>query len=184
VIALTPACDVMLALLAEVADGQLANSSPCAEYRVAHLVDHIDQVSQLFTVVACGGVTEPFAGRPVTARLALNWRGIVGEHVQELGKAWGYPGPWTGSTSIFGLDLPNETWGKIALTELVIHAWDIAKATDRSLDLPEPTAQAVFDHVAAFVPTAPVPGLFGPPVEVPPNAVLLDRIVAITGRTP
>ena len=59
-----------------------------------------------------------------------------------------------------------------------------AKATGQSLDLPEHTLQACLDHVAKFVPNAPVPALWGPPVEVAPGAALLDRIVAITGRAP
>jgi hypothetical protein len=32
-------------------------------------------------------------------------------------------------------------WGKIALTELVVHGWDIAKATGQPFDLPEGTGQ-------------------------------------------
>jgi hypothetical protein len=50
-------------------------------------------------------------------------------------------------------------WGKITLTELVVHGWDIATATGQPFDLPEHTLQACFQHVATFVPNAPVPGL-------------------------
>ena len=72
-----------------------------------------------------------------------------------------------------GVELSNTTWGKITLTELVVHGWDIAIAIGHPFDLPEHTLQACFDHVAVFVPNAPLPDLWGPPVEVPQDAALL-----------
>jgi len=104
--------------------------------------------------------------------------------VQALGKAWDDPAAWEGIGNVPDSDLSNTTWGKITLTELVVHGWDIATATGQPFDLPEQTLQACFDHVAVFVPNAPLPDLWGPPAEVPPDASLLDRIVAITGRVP
>ena len=76
------------------------------------------------------------------------------------------------------------TWAKIALTELMVHGWDLARATGQPFDLPEPTLRACLEHVAVFVPAAPLPELWDPPVAVAADAGLLDRIVAITGRTP
>ncbi|MFF3489561.1 hypothetical protein ACFYXC_41015 [Streptomyces sp. NPDC002701] len=38
--------------------------------------------------------------------------------------------------------------------------------------------------VAEFAPNAPVPQLWGTAVEVDAAAPLLDRVLAITGRTP
>ena len=72
--------------------------------------------------------------------------------------------------------LPPDTRPRHALTDRVEHGWDLARATGQRFDLPDPTLQACFDHVAAFVPDAPVPGLFGPAVEVPGDATLLDRL--------
>lgn len=106
------------------------------------------------------------------------------EHVQALGRAWDHPAAWEGIGNLPGSDLPNMTWGKINLRELVVHGWDLAKATGQPFELPEQLPQASFDHVAAFVSNAPLRDLWGPPVEVLPDASLLDRIVAVTGRAP
>jgi uncharacterized protein (TIGR03086 family) len=122
--------------------------------------------------------------RPDAVHLSPHWRDIVTQHIGELGEAWDDPLAWQGSANVPGLDLSNEMWGKITLTELIVHGWDIAKATGQSFDLPERTLQACLDHVAKFVPNAPVPALWGPPVDIAPDAALLDRIVAITGRAP
>ena len=177
---LKPACDRMIKALVGVADDQLASPTPCSEYTVGDLIDHVDLVSRGATALA------RHAALPGTeaGHLAPHWRDSVTQHIRELGEAWDDPRAWQGSANVPGSDLSNETWGKITLTELIVHGWDIAKATGQSLDLPEHTLQACLDHVAKFVPNAPVPALWGPPVEVAPGAALLDRIVAITGRAP
>lgn len=106
------------------------------------------------------------------------------QHARALGKAWDDPAAWHDSGNMLGSDLSNEMWGKITLTELVVHGWDICKATGQPFDLPQITLRACLDHVTTFVPNAPVPGLWGPPVGVAPDATLIERIVAITGRHP
>jgi uncharacterized protein (TIGR03086 family) len=118
------------------------------------------------------------------AHFEPDWRDIVPQNLQALGKAWDDPAAWEGIGGVPGSELSNTTWGKITLTELVVHGWDIATAIGQTFDLPENTLQACFDHVAVFVPNAPLPDLWGPPIEVSPDAPLLDRIVAITGRAP
>jgi uncharacterized protein (TIGR03086 family) len=104
--------------------------------------------------------------------------------VRTLGEAWDDPAAWQGGGNVPGSDLSNATWGNIALTELVVHGWDIAQATGQPFEPAEPTLRACLDHVAAFLPNAPIPTLWGPPVDIVPGAGLLDQIVAITGRRP
>jgi uncharacterized protein (TIGR03086 family) len=184
VIDLKPACHEMNKLLAGLTDDQLASSSPCTEYTVGDLVDHVDLVSRGATALA-RHATPPGAGPgPDAAHRDPHWRDSVTQHVRELGAAWDDPVAWQGSVNMPGSDFSNEMWGKITLTELIVHGWDIAQATGQSFDLPEHTLQACLDHVATFVPNAPFPALWGPPVDVAPGAALLDRIVAITGRAP
>jgi len=181
VIDLKPACHRMIDVLVGVTDDQLTSASPCTEYTVGDLIDHVDQVSRGATTLARRAAELPGPGG---AHRDARWRDSVARHVLELGEAWDDPAAWQGSGNVPGSDLSNEMWGKITLTELVVHGWDIAKATGQPFDLPEHTLQACLDHVAEFVPNAPVPALWGPPVDVAPDAALLDRIVAITGRVP
>jgi uncharacterized protein (TIGR03086 family) len=79
-----------------------------------------------------------------------------------LATAWAEPAAWTGTTSRWGLELSNERWGQIVLTEMVVHGWDVARGTGQTFELPERTLQAVFDHVTTFVPNSPAPDAFGP----------------------
>ncbi len=178
---LNPACEAMVDVLAGVADDRLTSPSPCTEYTVGDLIDHVDLVAQGATALALGSSDLPDIGY---SHLEPDWRDIVTQHVLALGKAWDDPAVWEGMGNVPGSDLANATWGKIALTELVVHGWDIATATGQAFDMAEHTLQACFEHVVAFVPNAPLPDLWGSPKDVPPDAALLDRILAITGRDP
>jgi uncharacterized protein (TIGR03086 family) len=182
---LNPACDGMVAVLAGVTDGQLGDSTSCASYTVGDLIDHVDQVARGACALARHSPELPDVGAgPDAANLQPGWRSSVSQHVRMLGQVWDDPAAWLGGGGVPGSDLSNETWGRITLTELVVHGWDIARATGVPFDLPESTLRACLDHVTAFVLNAPFPSLWGPPITVPFDASTLDRIVAITGRAP
>jgi len=186
VIDLKPACEQMIVVVARITDDQLSSSSPCVEYSVGELIDHVDHVSRLFTALALHdtqGLQEAATG-PVDAHLEPDWRDSVAQHIRALGNAWDDPAAWQGGGNVPGSDLSNEMWGKITLTEMVVHGWDIAKATGQPFNLPIHTLQTCHDHVAEFLPNAPNPALWGPPVDVASDAILIERIVAITGRLP
>ncbi|MCG8915798.1 maleylpyruvate isomerase family mycothiol-dependent enzyme [Actinokineospora sp. PR83] len=158
-------CAEVAALVEGVRDDQRAAPTPCAEYTVADLLDHLDGVAVGFTVAAD--------------------RVGVADRLRGLADAWGVPAAWEGETEgPVGLVLPNAVWGRIVLTEVVVHGWDLATATGNGLALPEDALRHCYEHVVRFVPEAPLPELWGPPVAVPPDAPLLDRILGITGRTP
>ncbi|GAB3684115.1 TIGR03086 family metal-binding protein [Saccharopolyspora tripterygii] len=165
---LTPACREFAALLSTVTDDQLDLPTPCSEYDVGEVIAHVDEAAQGFTALA--------SARPGP--------GDARSHVLELGRAWSSPAAWGGETAAGGVLLRNEVWGRIALTEVVVHGWDLAQATGTPLHLTDDTLRACWAHVRVFVPSAPLPELWGPPVEVADDAPLLDRIVAMTGRDP
>jgi len=70
-------------------------------------------------------------------------RELIGQHVHALATVWQEPSAWQGSTDV-GIELTNEVWGRIALTEMVVHGWDPATATGQPFELPEGTLQAVW----------------------------------------
>lgn len=72
----------------------------------------------------------------------------------------------------------------VALTEVVVHGWDLARATGQLYDIDAATAKAVLPHVEQIAAEEPVEGLFERAVPVADDAPVLDRIVAMTGRNP
>lgn len=181
---LMPACHRMIEIVADVGDGRLSDATVCTGYSVGDLIDHVDLVADGFAALALGKPGDVPDRTPTAANLGDGWRDGVVEHLRALGTAWEDPAAWRGSTDIGGVELANEVWAKVALTEVVVHGWDLAKATGQPVDMPEDAVRHCLDHVAVFVPNAPAPGLWGPAVDVPADAPLIDRVVAITGRTP
>jgi uncharacterized protein (TIGR03086 family) len=173
----------MREVIGGITDDQLGAPTPCTDDTVADLVDHVDELTRGATGLALGDGDAMVAGRHALHR-EPDWQGVLADRLDALGAAWDDQAAWEGTGNVPGFDLSNETWAKIALTELVVHGWDLAVATGQRVDLPTPTLQACFDHVVAFIPDSPVPELWGPPVEVAGSAPLLDQIVGITGRTP
>lgn len=175
---LNPACRAMAHLITGIADYQRAAKTPCAEWSVADVVEHVDQTAQAFACVA--RKTETVAAAPAPEE----WRDAAVRNVEILGKAWDEPVAWQGNGCAAGLEMPNERWGRIALTEMVVHSWDLAVATAQPFEMPDATLRACLAHVVEFLPKAPIPELWGPPIEVTAEVPLIDRIVAATGRRP
>ena len=179
---LTVAARRIAGLVDSVGDDALGRPTPCEGYTVGDLLDHIAGAVVAFTAAA---VKQPLDGGPRgdAANLGDDWRTRIPQEVLGLADAWRTPDAWTGMTAAGGVDLPGDLAGVVALDELVIHGWDLAKATGQDPAYDGPGLEAVYATVAKFRASG-IEGLFGPPVTVPDDAPLLDRILGLAGRDP
>ena len=184
---LGPAAQRLGALVSAIPDEQLAAPTPCPDYSVGDLVEHVGGLAQAFTAAATKNTADAAPGGPSgdASRLVDDWRVQIPRDLDALAVAWRDPDAWTGMTSAGGVDLPGEIAGLVALDELVIHGWDVARATGQDYDVDAPSLAAVHQFVEGFsAPGADRGGLFGPVVAVPDDAPLLDRTVGLAGRDP
>lgn len=72
----------------------------------------------------------------------------------------------------------------VALDELVLHGWDLARATGQPFDVEPADAAALLPFLERSASPEGTPGLFGPAVPVPADAPVLDRLVGLAGRDP
>ena len=183
---LTPATEAMERVLDGVRDDQMESPTPCTEYTVGDIIDHVEQTAYIAAAVGRRdeAVLAQVGGAPRPVHAEPDWRQVLAEDLVELALAWKAPAAWEGPGALPGSDLPSGTWGRIFLTEMVVHGWDLAVATGQGYELDASTAQVCWEHVSVFLQGAPLPALWGPPVGVGEDAPLLDRIVAMTGRDP
>lgn len=181
---LGPAARRMAALVAVTPDEALDAPTPCPDFVVADLLDHIGTFSAAFRRVAAkqndGDPPPPADG----SNLSPDFRTTIGEDLEQLVAAWQHPDAWTGTTRAGGVDLPGEVAGLVALDELLVHGWDLARATGQAYRPGDAELEAVGPFLDAFTGDGGAPGLFGPTVEVAADAPLLDRTLGRTGRDP
>lgn len=185
---LGPACRTLADVVRDVRDDQLAGPTPCPAYAVADLVDHVLGLSLAFTAAARKA---ELPGGPAEAsgdggRLPADWREQAAARLAGLAEAWQDPAAHTGLTMAGPVELPGDVAALVALDEVVVHGWDLARATGQEYDADPAAVAACLAFAGAFEPPAGEggPGLFGPPVAVPDDAPLLDRLAGATGRDP
>ncbi|HYZ67726.1 MAG TPA: TIGR03086 family metal-binding protein [Mycobacterium sp.] len=183
---LTASCLRTANILSNITDDQLTALTPCENYSVGDVLHHIGGLALAFAAAAqkdFGPLTST-APTPDGAQLGDDWRTNYPDRLGELARAWKQPDAWQGMTRIAGMEMPGEVVGLIALTEVVIHGWDVARATGQPYDVDTSTLDAVLPYVTAVAAEGPTEGLFGPAVPVADDAPVLDRIVALSGRDP
>ncbi|WP_433591951.1 TIGR03086 family metal-binding protein [Nocardia sp. CA-145437] len=134
------------------------------------------------------GATKEMIGRsqppePGAGTLPGDWRDRIPAQLKSLVAAWREPAAWSGETEVGGILAPAATMAEFALDELIVHGWDLARATERPYD-PAGADLAVLLGMLRDTPRDGIPGLFGPVVDIPAEAPLLDRVLGLTGRDP
>ncbi|MEU0040444.1 MULTISPECIES: TIGR03086 family metal-binding protein [unclassified Streptomyces] len=184
---LGPQALIVARLTAGVTERQLEDITPCPVYAVRHLLGHVGGLAVAFCDAGRKNLGARTDTSPDTAvpDIAPDWRETLPKALDELAEVWRDPAAWAGETRAGGVSLPGPVAGAVVADELVVHGWDLARATGQEYE-PDPAAL----HVSYGFLTAAAQdpgrggGLFGPVVPVPDDAPLLDRVIALSGRDP
>jgi uncharacterized protein (TIGR03086 family) len=186
---LGPATTRLGELIRAVADERLDDDTPCAGMAVGELIDHVQTLAVAFAAAARKDPTGPSGPPPPpdASNLPTDWRERIPRSLDALASAWNDPAAWSGMTKIGGLEMPGDAAGVVALDEVVIHGWDLARSTGRDYVVDGELLEALMGFLTHMSEPAMAPareGLFGPVVAVPPDAPLLHRVLGLTGRDP
>lgn len=169
-------------ILAGIPDDALGAPTPCEGYDVAGLLGHL--VHRGPQLVGAAAKREVPAGEDAPADPAT-WRATLVPLVDELAVAWSRPEAWEGTTRIAGpMEMPAPTVGGIVVAEMVVHGWDLARATGQEPSWPDALLDATLQDMSAMAPMGRQMGAFGPEVTVPDDAPVLDRLLGVVGRDP
>ena len=174
------------AVLGNVRDEQLGGPTPCTQLSVREVVAHVGQLAPAFGAAAAKDLGDLTDNPPGEGGYLLDerWRDDYPARLTAFAEAWQAAQAWQGMTRVGGVDLPGEVCGLVGLTEVVVHGWDLARATGQPYGIDTATAGAVLPHVAQFAAEEPVEGLFGRAVPVGDDAGDFDRALALSGRDP
>ena len=173
----TRLADAFAEKIEAVPDGAWSNQSPCEEWTALDVVKHVVNTQGMFL---------GFVGRDVGAAPAVDddplgaWRGTSSAVKAGLADPAVAHAEYDGfdgrSTFERGVD-------RFLCFDLVVHAWDLARATglDERID-PDDVTQ-VREAAEAFGPVRS-PQVFGPEVDAPPGADDQAKLLAFLGRDP
>ncbi|MGY1680588.1 TIGR03086 family metal-binding protein [Geodermatophilus sp. SYSU D01176] len=170
-------------VVAGIRDDQLGDPTPCAGTPVAGLLAHVVGLTTAFRMAA---EKTPALGQPSASPddLPAEWRTRLPAQLDALVAAWQRPSAWEGTAEAGGVVMPAPVTAIVALDEVLVHGWDLAVATGQHYAADPASVAACTEFAAQAAAEGPTPGLFGPPVPVPDDAPLLDRLLALTGRDP
>ncbi|MBO1335268.1 TIGR03086 family metal-binding protein [Streptomyces sp. VRA16 Mangrove soil] len=183
---LGPQARIVARLAHGVRDEQLDLPTPCPDFAVRHLLGHFLGLSEGLRATARKERDTRNEATPGSALpdLAPDWRAALPKALDALVEAWQDPAAWDGMTHAGGVDLPGSVAGLVTADELVVHGWDLARATGQEYTPDEPALWAAHALLAPAADDSGGGGLFGPVVPVPAEASFVDRVVGLSGRDP
>ncbi|ONI82799.1 TIGR03086 family protein [Saccharothrix sp. ALI-22-I] len=175
-----------LEVVENIKPGQLDAPTPCTEFDVRKLVNHLLFWGPSLAAAAHKQPVPPPAESEADIDLtAGDWSTDLSAQLHSTATAWSTPSAWSGMTSVGSpQQLPAEMIGAMVLGEMVVHMWDLAKATGQAPTWDTGLLEFIHADLLQTASMGREMGLYGPEVQVPSDAPLIDRIVALTGRRP
>jgi uncharacterized protein (TIGR03086 family) len=177
---LSAALDATGQVIAAVADDQWAGPTPCPDWSVRDLAGHLVGGNYLFASALRG---EPPPERRGAAPPDGEMLGAYRDSGRALLDAFGQPGALERVVTVPFGTVPGAVALHLRLTELLVHGWDLARATGQPAVFPEDLAEqelAFSRSALADIPPERTP--FAPPRPVPGSAAAIDRLAALLGR--
>ena len=155
------------------AGGQLDAPTPCDEWDVRTLLNHMLETQRYFTASARGEDASPPGPQPPTL-LSQDPAGDFESARQDVLQAFADPAVVEKTGPALG----------IAFSDMLLHGWDVARATKQDATMPAGLAEAAYEMIHGRFTDEQRTGVFKPEVQVGPDASPQDRLLAYTGRNP
>jgi uncharacterized protein (TIGR03086 family) len=161
------------ARLDAVGDDQWANPTPCTDWSVRQLVDHVIDVQRAIPE----GLGMAIADGPDPR---ATWRAVRDGAMTVLRK----PGVLEQTMQGRSGEMPVEMSLGIRLSDLLVHTWDLARATGGDERLNPDVAAIVLERLKPNDEVLRSSGTFGPKIDPPAGADAAVELLCFTGRNP
>lgn len=181
---MTDAADAAAHTVANVDASQFGRPTPCTDWDVRTLLNHLILWTSYSLEARAHGES---VGQDLIDRDFAADPGFAAVYRAQLDRAlaaWSDPATWEGTLDVMGSPMPAADVAALNIAEMVLHGWDLATATGQAYTVSEPAAAAAMRAAEANADLFRQYKGFADPVEVPPTAPVLDRVLALTGRAP
>jgi uncharacterized protein (TIGR03086 family) len=165
---------------------QLDNPSPCAEWTVRDVLNHVTGGATMFAVcVRDGSISDEQVGALTTGdNLGDDYRGAFSDAATAAIDAFGEPGAADRMVVLPFGTMPAGVALNIAVFDVTIHTWDLARASGQEMQLDAETLTTAYELAQAMIPGMREGGVIGAEIAVSPDAPLEDRLAGLAGRQP
>jgi uncharacterized protein (TIGR03086 family) len=181
---MTDAADAAERTVANVDASQFGRPTPCAEWDVRALLNHLILWTSYSLEARAKGES---VGQDLIDRDFAADPGFAAGYRAQLDRAltaWADPATWERSLDVMGSSTPAADVAALNLAEMVLHSWDLAAATGQRYQVGDAAAAAALQAVEANADLYRQYKGFADPVELPSSASVLDRVLAVSGRDP
>lgn len=183
---LARALDVTEQVVATVRDEQWIQPTPCTDWTVRDLVDHLVGGNRLFAGILRGEPSPSPAdlrGGQGVDHLGDDPVAAYRDAADALLAAFRAPGVLERTFAVPIGPVPGVVALHLRLVEALVHGWDLARATGRPVRFPDDLAEQELAFTRGRLTDLP-PGRspFAPPQPVAADAPAIDRLVALLGR--
>jgi uncharacterized protein (TIGR03086 family) len=186
---LAAALDGAEKIVAGVGPDQWELPSPCTDWTVRAVVNHLVGGNRLFARIL-GGEELPAREELIAAsradRLGDDPVAAHRESATELLAAFRVDGVLERTFTVPAGTVPGRAALGLRIVEALVHGWDVTQATGQRAEFPEELVQQALDFTRVQLtrlPAAPPGrGPFAPPQPVDDAAPPLDRLAALLGR--
>jgi uncharacterized protein (TIGR03086 family) len=166
-------------VLGRLTPDDLGRPSPCSEYTVGEVGEHVVRSMVLLGSVAGASVDGGLVGGPASGLLEERVTASTGAALA----AWRGRG-LDGSVAVGRSTLPASLAVEIIPMELLVHGWDLARATGSEIDVAPEVADYVLGRARSLITPDKRGRSFAAEVPAGPSATALERLIAFTGREP
>ncbi|MEU6851283.1 TIGR03086 family metal-binding protein [Actinacidiphila alni] len=169
---------------AGVTDDRLTGATPCPDYDTRALVNHWIAYTGLGMELRARKQPYPddLATRDFTAE--PGWAAAYAEQLRRSADAWADPAAWEGDLDMGGMAMPAEAIAGMLFMELLLHGWDVAKATGQEFRADPESGKLLLAIVREQAEMFRQYKGFAEPVEPPAGATDFEIAVALSGRDP
>jgi uncharacterized protein (TIGR03086 family) len=172
-------------VVSNIGEGQLGLPTPCTEWTVRDVINHITGGSTMFAIcVEEGSVPDDLLGQLMGGdNLGDDFQGAWKAASQRAVAAFDLPGALEKMVKLPFGEMPGGVALNIAIFDVLTHAADLATATGQTLDDNELIETALSTGQAMIGPDFRTPGIFGPEQPAPDGATPMQRLLAFAGRS-
>lgn len=171
-------------VVAGVRADQLTAATPCPDWDLHTLLNH----TILWTAFSAErrARAEPLPDELMNRDFAAE-PGFAATYAAQLNRAvqaWSDPQAWERELKVMGSPTASADVGALLVAEMVLHGWDIARASGQEYSCAGNVVAATAAAVEANAELFRTYQGFAEPVPVPGSAPAFDRVLAASGRDP